>query len=81
MGISSNVKKIKEGFKVLEVGSGQGEFIDLCNKNGHDAIGIELNDLAVLMAEKNNLKVFAKNLHDLAFEQSDFLIMSVLSRY
>jgi 2-polyprenyl-3-methyl-5-hydroxy-6-metoxy-1,4-benzoquinol methylase len=63
------LKRLKNNFKVLEVGSGQGEFIYLCNKKGCNAVGIELNDDAVLKAKKKGLNVFKKNLLELAVEQ------------
>lgn len=64
------LKRLRKNFKLLEVGSGQGEFIHLCNERGYDAVGIELNHEAVSKAEERGLNVFKKDLHKLAVERA-----------
>lgn len=60
------LKKLNSASKLLEVGCAEGAFIELCNKNGHDATGIELNKNAVLKAKEKGLTVFEKDIHELA---------------
>ena len=52
--------------KVLEVGSGKGEFIKRLRKKGIDAYGIELNREAVAYSNRHNIPIKAIDLYDLA---------------
>ncbi|BAQ66183.1 bifunctional 2-polyprenyl-6-hydroxyphenol methylase/3-demethylubiquinol 3-O-methyltransferase UbiG [Geminocystis sp. NIES-3709] len=58
-------------FKVLEVGCGQGAFVDrLCKKHNIDAEGIELNSSAVEFGKKMGISIFDDNIHQLARKKS-----------
>jgi SAM-dependent methyltransferase len=63
------LKKLIPASKILEVGCAEGGFIELCIKYGHDAMGIELNQNAVLKAKQKGLPVCEKDLHELAKEK------------
>lgn len=51
------LKILKTGDKVLEIGSGEGAFLNQCKANNINGIGLELNDAAVLNAQKSGLLV------------------------
>lgn len=55
------LKKIKENKKILDIGSGTGEFLNACKKIGFETKGIEPSQKAKQQAEKNfNLDITDK---------------------
>jgi SAM-dependent methyltransferase len=52
------INEISSHDKVLEIGCGDGYFLDLCKEKGIDATGLELNEKAVEDCLRKNLKVY-----------------------
>jgi len=48
---------IEKHEKILEIGCGDGSFVERLHKNGFDITGLELNEEAVLSAQKKELRV------------------------
>ncbi|MCX7979385.1 MAG: class I SAM-dependent methyltransferase [Bdellovibrionaceae bacterium] len=57
---------LKRDFKVLEVGCGRGAFLTKCRDLGIAAEGLELNEFAAGLAQKDGLKVMTRSLEELS---------------
>lgn len=66
------IDDLKNSQKVVEIGCGKGAFVQrLCDEIGLDAQGIELNSSSVKFAQSKNIRVFSKDIHNLALEASN----------
>ena len=64
---------------VLEVGSGRGYFIELAQKAGHSAVGIESNLSAVSFAKERGLNIYSNTLTELYSNGYSFDYICALS--
>ncbi|ACU63194.1 class I SAM-dependent methyltransferase [Chitinophaga pinensis] len=55
---------IKPGQKVLEIGAGDGFFLEQLKKSNIDAIGLELNVAAIAKGEKKGLRMYNEMIED-----------------
>lgn len=79
-GTRHNIKKIQEDYisyfkgngRVIDLGCGRGEFLELLKKNNFDYIGVDLHDEFVLYCQMKNLNAIKSDavqyLHDLEDE-------------
>lgn len=58
------ISQINKGAKVLEIGSGDGFFLEQLKKAGLDAIGLELNLDAIAKGEKKGLRIYNEMIED-----------------
>jgi len=55
---------IKPGMKVLEIGCAKGSFIEKLSQSGVVAVGLELNQNAVLVSQNRGLNIFNQTIQD-----------------
>ncbi len=53
---------IRQGDKILEIGSGKGSFVEKMHEKGHEIVGLELNQDAVQKCQAKNLNVFEQTI-------------------
>ena len=58
------IQFIPSGSKVLEIGCAKGSFLDRLQKNGCEAVGLELNPSAVASARKRGVTVLEETVQD-----------------
>jgi SAM-dependent methyltransferase len=51
--------------QILEIGCGEGHFLDLARSNGHSGIGLDFNHAAVQTARAKKLEIYCYNLKDI----------------
>jgi len=56
---------LKPNSNILEIGCGEGHFLDLAVNNGHTGIGLDFNDAAVQVAKSKQLEVYCWDLKEL----------------
>jgi 2-polyprenyl-3-methyl-5-hydroxy-6-metoxy-1,4-benzoquinol methylase len=59
------LKNLSPNSQILEIGCGEGHFLDLVIRNGHSGIGLDFNHVAVQVARKKELEVYCYNLKDI----------------
>lgn len=72
------VKKYKKKGKVLDVGCNIGLLLKIFEKDGWDAIGIELSEKAANYAIKEGHKVFQKELGEIKFNRNSFDVITLV---
>jgi SAM-dependent methyltransferase len=55
---------LKPNSQILEIGCGEGHFLDLIRSHGHGGIGLDFNHVAVQTARAKKLEVYCHNLKD-----------------
>lgn len=50
---------------ILEIGCGEGYFLEFANNNGHKSIGIDFNDRAIQLAKQKGLEAYLCNIKNL----------------
>lgn len=70
------IRRMKEArpgkLKLLEVGTGHGQFLSLAKEAGLDTQGVEISKMSVEDARSKGLSVINSTLHDAKFESSTF---------
>jgi 2-polyprenyl-3-methyl-5-hydroxy-6-metoxy-1,4-benzoquinol methylase len=66
---------VQPGEKVLDIGCGDGTFLDLVRDRGAHGIGIELDPAKVAHCRANGLTVLQGRVQDLTWGESDFVSM------
>ncbi len=66
------LKELKPGERILEIGSGQGQFVGQGIAQGLDIIGIELNPTAITQAQAKALPIFPATLQELGQQNYEF---------
>ncbi len=69
--LGSRARKFKG--KILDVGCGQGAFLDLCLQNGHDAIGQDLTSVK----GPSSLTIYPKSLKEIMFPTDEFNLVTM----
>jgi 2-polyprenyl-3-methyl-5-hydroxy-6-metoxy-1,4-benzoquinol methylase len=59
------LKDLRPNSQILEIGCGEGYFLDLAIYNGHRGIGLDFNHTAVQTARKKQLEVYYYDLKDI----------------
>ena len=73
----STIKSLSHSGKIIELGSGPGQFVSFLNQKGLDAIGYEIDSNACKEAKKNG--IFVKNIDiesdNFEYESGDILLL------
>ncbi len=66
------ISPLLSGKKILDVGCGEGQFVDFALRRSWDVLGIELSDSAVALCEKFGLPVKKADVFDRSLHQASF---------
>lgn len=69
--------RLAPGKKALDVGCGQGQFVDVALRRGWDVLGIELSEPAVAICKKFGLPVEKMDLFSTALEAGSFSLLTL----
>ena len=65
------------GGKLLDVGCATGFFMELCQKRGWDATGVEISDFAVEIGQEKGLRIFTETLQNRQFSDGEFDVVTM----
>ncbi len=81
--VFNSLKKYVEYFKncklVVDLGAGRGEFVELLEKNGISAIGVEIDDSMIKEAEKRGIKLLKSDIIEFLKTRVDNSIDGIFS--
>lgn len=63
---NKTLEDLKPGSEILEIGCGEGVFLDLGVREGHSALGVDFNLGAIQLAKAKGLEVYCWNLKELS---------------
>ncbi|MCT7972015.1 class I SAM-dependent methyltransferase [Laspinema olomoucense] len=75
--VLTSLKPLVKGQKMLDVGCGEGQFVDVALRCGWDASGIELSDSAVAICQNFGLPVQKIDLFDQTLETNSFDLITL----
>ena len=64
------LRDLPDNANILDIGCGEGRFLELANQRGHQAIGLEFNQTALKKARAKGLQVYSHDLQQISSQVS-----------